>query len=633
MKRFQIIIPIALCMAAFVSILMKRAQTRTNELIQETETGVQTWKKEEALKQVEDAERNFNEATRLLAAKDPTGSYLAYHRAVGDVSHYVENYPDNEIKDGLTLKQWLDRRDQPYRKAVAENFPDVLKALETGAIPAGEARQLKNYYKQAGFDEIVRQYQSAEPDIVAARARFASTRLYVHISESSHGYPDLLRALIADRWNEEMEFQPIYGGTLGQAERSAAWKQLNIQVSQQNARYEVQGSERDKWRISPPQIPERVEIQFRMSGSSEIPTSWDKLPPFKASVEVPKSLWLKPEFRNGGAEVETSIRKAQEDVLSAIRKELARLPKFQLFPDVDLSSAVLQTDKGLDLKVARAIYFSDKKRLLAELAALANSGDSNVVGDLPLIAVTLNLESMAETVTKVLPTIDRRKRSPAFRALAKNPGYGDYEPLLAHVRNPPADEDAGRAIDALRGHARPPRDQGALSSRRSPTRNTRRRSRFSHALIEGLSRDELAQFAPAWIQDRRPRLRRARFSTRSTARDLPIGRPAPARAFRQSAPLHSVPHAVLLPISTPLVHEHPIVDAAQEGVDPASGIQIHPEVRLRQALSRGADENPAGTRSTSWPASRRTKTRSAPSKPGSWTECAQSIPKKPVNSC
>lgn len=437
MKRFQILIPVALFLAAALSVVMKRAQTRTSEMIQEAESGVRTWKKTEALQQVEDAERSFAEATKLLRANDPTGSYRTYHSAVGKVSHYVEHYPDNEIKDGLTLKRWFDERDQPYRKAVAEHFPSVLKALKDGEFPADEARQLKTSYQQAGFDEIARLYQSAETGIVAARARFAPTRLYVHISETKHGYPALLRALIADRWSDALTFQPIYGGALGQAERSAAWKTLNINVSQQNAQYVVQGNERDKWRVAPPQIPERVVITFRLSGSPEIPTSWDKLPPFKASVEVPKSLWLKPEFRNGGSEVESSIKKAQDGVIAAIEKELARLPKFQLFPDIDLETAKLRTDKGLDPKVARALYYADKKRLLAELTQLAGAGDPDALADFPLIAVTLNLESLANEVSKALPKIDRRKRDPVFRALAKNPAYGDYEPLLAHIRNPP----------------------------------------------------------------------------------------------------------------------------------------------------------------------------------------------------
>lgn len=500
MKRFQILIPVALLLAAALSLVMKRAQTRTNEMIQEAESGIQTWKKSEALQQVEDAERRFEEATGLLRAKDPVGSYRAYYLAVGKVSHYVEHYPDKEIKDGLTLKRWFEEHDQPYRKAVAEHFPDALKSLQEGVFPADQARQLKNSYQQAGFDEIAKLYQSAEADIVAARAKFAPTRLYVHISETGNGYPEMLRALIEDRWSDTLTFQAIYGGTLGQAEQSAAWKQLNINVSQHFARYEVQGSQRAKQSVSPPQIPERVEITFRMSGSTEIPTSWDKLPPFKASVDVPKSLWLKPEFRNGGAEAESAIKKAQADVMEAIRKELASLPEFRLFPSIDPKTATLRTDKGLDLNIARAFYYSNKERLLADLKKIAESGDADALGDLPLIAVTLDLESMAESVTATLPSIDRRKRSETFRALSQNPAYGGYKPLLAYIRNPPPDDDAGQAIDALRGHwARP--EIKSLFLEKIGDAKTKGRSRFTHALIEILPLDELASSASAWIQD------------------------------------------------------------------------------------------------------------------------------------
>lgn len=500
MKRFKILIPVALLLAAAMSLVTKRAQTRTTEMIQEAESGVQTWKKKEALQQVEDAERSFEEATKLLRANDPIGSHLAYHRAVGKVSHYLENYPDNEIKDGLTLKRWFNERDQPYRRAVAEHFPSVLKALKEGAFPPDQARKLRNFYQQAGFDEAVKLFQAAEADIIEARAKFAPTRLYVHISETGHGYPDMLQELIAQRWNDALSFQPIYGGTLGQAERTAAWKQLNINVSQQNAIYEVQGSQRAQQSVSPPQIPDRVEITFRMSGSSEIPTSWDKLPPFKASVEVPKSLWLKPEFRNGGADVEESIKKAQTDLLAAISKELARLPEFRLFPDIDLTTASLQTDKGLDLTVARAFYCIDRERLLADLEKIAQSDDANARSDLPMIAVTLNLESMAESVTTTLPSIDRSKRNAAFRALSKNPAYGGYQPLLAYIRNPPPDDDAGMAIDALRGHLERPEIK-SLFLQKIGDAKTKGRPRFAHALIESLPIDELAKSAPAWIQD------------------------------------------------------------------------------------------------------------------------------------
>ncbi len=240
------------------------------------------------------------------------------------IDPWLQAYPGEEITNGVSLQQHIQRVAEAYRRELTAVFTEALKELAKGRE---SPRDIRRFLASFDFAPSLRdRYEAQKEDIMAARTTRASNWFRVMIS-GHPGYewvPHVVEDAFRDKWRPpETDRELVFGGPLSLAEKEATWQTLVITTTVQTADFRVQKdtsfSEED-W--TPPTLPLGIELYFQRAGRTSVTTSWDTLAPMYTWLEPPPAISksMAPRF----------LESYRHRIRANLQKELEGIPPFRV---------------------------------------------------------------------------------------------------------------------------------------------------------------------------------------------------------------------------------------------------------------------------------------------------------------
>ena len=139
-------------------------------------------------------------------------------------------------------------------------------------------------------------------------------------------------------------------------------------------------------------------------------------------------------------------------LIDAIKEGFASLPDFELFPGQPHDNLTILNSSGrFDERTARVLAYVAPDEFVGQVDEAIGAKSLIVWGALQSLLIEGNHEQFADWITNSLPRASTSSQRRILEALAMNPWYGDYEPILEFIRvtNP---DFKSKALRALRGH-------------------------------------------------------------------------------------------------------------------------------------------------------------------------------------
>ena len=487
-------------MVAFISALLvlslfalKQRNAKTLEAVQESESGIPIFRDGEFRAAVHEAAQRWTDAGKALDGHNVAAAFSAFQSARSATSIYVEHYGERPAEPGVDVRTWVNRQQQVFHDALLAEAPRLFEALAAGDVEVGEVKRLVESFAYYGLKEVEQRFKAEEPHLLEARAKSAAHWLRVKFQSTDTAFDESIRRALIRQWRELGHLKLTFGTPMGPLEERATWKTLTIRADQQYAHYVPTEDSRQKWQVTPPEIPESVAVTFRVDGGAEIPTTWDRIGAIQAAVSVPDSLWVAINGYNVQDQADRVKQEKQAELVAAVVAGLEKLPEFQVFPGIDAGALALRRGRTLDLAAANALVFFDRPRLVGELTTL--SRDPVFHGPVALLVITHEIAELGPWLAQVLPTLPPTVQTPVMRELQKKPWFCEYEPLVAMVAAP-GREDIQDVLDVLRGELHVPKVRAAIAQQ---IRVSPQRLNWAYLYVAEAPLEDLRAQLPGWL--------------------------------------------------------------------------------------------------------------------------------------
>lgn len=157
------------------------------------------------------------------------------------IGYEINEHGYKEIRPGLTLSDWKKEQDALLLEALQAEFRFIIERLKTAEITPSYAESFYRTYNDFAFRDLEREYKDRAKEIERARAVLASKWLRVNISDYINGYQyqygKIIERVLQNKWREQAGYKLVFARSMGQLEKGATWKTLNIKVEEENAEY------------------------------------------------------------------------------------------------------------------------------------------------------------------------------------------------------------------------------------------------------------------------------------------------------------------------------------------------------------------------------------------------------------
>ncbi|HEY8240672.1 MAG TPA: hypothetical protein VIH35_04455, partial [Kiritimatiellia bacterium] len=231
-------------------------------------------------------------------------------------------------------------------------------------------------------------------------------------------------------------------------------------------------------------------MTFTMRQARAVASTWDRLPQIQVKKTAPSAL---------SAEAAEATRdKYTAALLEGLRQGLAGIREFELYPGVDPASLRIVKDGQLDPSAFLALGWKDPAELDAQVKPLLATRDLGLRAALAFALAERGDARYGTWVAQAATSLGPHEQKLLATALAVNPSFGGYDPLLAVIR---ASKDYPfEAVSALRGHLTQPKVKKLIVDKiDNPA--TPMRVNYMTAFIAEVPKQELASYA-AWLRDR-----------------------------------------------------------------------------------------------------------------------------------
>ena len=463
---------------------MRWQESRISALVEESRSDAPPLSPKELKEAAAKAGAKIDEASANWRQRRAKASFDAYHAA-------------KSLRGGCAQAQ-CEALEKPYRELVLSDLDWLFDSLSRGDVPLAEARSVIDGFSYDGFKEPEQRYKAELPRIEQRRVREAKSWVRVVLQFNNPAYEELVLKTIREKWSRRGGFKLVFGYTLSSLEDEATAKTLDFRITQHETVYESPYRDPGKGGTSV-SIPDSVKVVFEVKGSDRVPTSWDKLAPVSASVELPNSVSVFGRSGATTAQTDKLIQEKEKELVSAFIAMLqAQLPPFAIFPGVDAGKLQLRAGKRLDREAAFALLYLDPERLKREATQLSQAGDRAVDTDLMLFAVAADLDYLSSWVVQKIPSAESSAQSELARELRLRPWYGDYAAAAALIQN--ASFFPGDAMQSLAGRFEPKVRDAVLKRIADP--RGRDRANYASFFVQQAPMDDAARQAALWVKDK-----------------------------------------------------------------------------------------------------------------------------------
>lgn len=407
LKKIGSIVALALCFGIYYY-FTHSLRDRQREMIYEAE-GYVAWDEEKAKEVFQQSDELLDSAIHALQAHKREEARLLYNEAVTNAALYLENHRDKQLESDLTIGEWKKLRNGVYLGILLDELDHLSGLLGSGDIKAEAVEWFVRGYSDMDLRPLKQTYEDREKDLEKTRSQKAPKWLRLRVYDSTGGmkYEKTIAQEVAGRWTPDYGFKLVLGKSLGPVEEKAIWKRLTIHANEKSAYYEFQGQGGDNQFVnrSPPVIPYKLTLSFKIEGNSAIPTSWDNLSEITLDAPAPETLYLSHNSSRSldeGDRLETESRKILQDKL---RQELGNLPVFRLFPGLDAGQLTIIGNNGkVDRKSATALAYLSPGKFSAQLKNALKIDSRSGRGELMGLVVDLGLEEHSGWLLQSLET-------------------------------------------------------------------------------------------------------------------------------------------------------------------------------------------------------------------------------------
>ncbi len=495
-------------LAACAYITVSWLKANASPEYQNVKKGLAEWRVHEMELEAQRAEARVIEGRDAMTRDEAKEVYQAIVDAREMSERYLDRWPDHEFRPGITVQAWWDSLEARYLGDVANYFDKVIERVKRSEFDVQTAETLTRDLAFYGFDDPKEQWASRHEEIAQARADAAAKWVRVTFSGNSDLFNQAIQAEIEKRWQQRYGFRLVYGPPLDSREESATWKHVAVRTHLTHAENRILDSVEQARNATMPRVPQRVQITLALVGTPEIPTSWDKLPPYLAEVPVPAYVRLDPLLNQGSRDAESVIADRQAALTERVHNALKTLPTFELFPGVPPDTPLVDENDRLRLPAAQALIYGQPETALKRFSELAASGNGFLREDICRAAILAGADYLGGLIARLLPDLDTLKQRRITGLLAHNPAFGDYQPILSLLLRPKEGIFPEEAVNALRPHLHTPKIRD-LFMKLINDQTVFRRYSYAIALLQESGLPEVEILAPAWVANED-----ARFASR-----------------------------------------------------------------------------------------------------------------------
>lgn len=451
--------------------------------------------KEDELQQLtETTLASIAKAKILLQKRDYAKGIRAYDDAIRKfyrVPYKIRAKVQQQTVDGLTHQEWAVRQSKRLNELLKKHATTLVAEYQQG-MP--DEKGALAFLATARRRSVLRNDCNALQKTVDEKLmELARRRLRVEFSGTHQKYQKSIEAALSKRWPKGLDYELVFTKAPNYRVNNATWKRLRVTVTQKNATYKsAEGAARFH------HLPRSLQLRFQMSGNTDVPTNWRRLPDVYVETAPPSAIDL-----NDQEQMKRAADQLSAKLGALLGTKISKIPMFTLFPDVDLAGAKwLKTGNRLDFEVASAILYRDRKRFDKEFGVLLELDRSPVLrGDLVVFILRRDLGAHSKWVARKMGDMSKTQQRMVLSELRKRPAFGNYSLSIALMKqHNSASRDVANLLGGWINSKRPVFDAFVACSKDS---KHPKRAEIAMVFLQRVSQDKLLNYG-GWIQDPDP---------------------------------------------------------------------------------------------------------------------------------
>lgn len=348
------------------------------------------------------------------------------------------------------------RKASDIYKEVRENFLLNAKSRKDDLFEAYKNLEINNdaISKMSSirydlFKEVSDEFYKNRSEMHKNRQSKASKVLMLKFTGYDKFFICELFEYLKNTWPKNSPVQLALGPAETTQERELVWKQMEVQLTvfekEYNQIIQNYGGKQTSYNTSGYKLPIAIRFRF-LPISSKAPTNWDKVMNFGVKADSPDRIKLDNNDSNQMARLTLILKK---ELSEKLKKELAKLPKLEIYPGVDLSGNVLDGDK-LNKDLLNALRLKNAARFKEALENIKKNGTDSQKAELCFFIAENQIAEEASWLADEMYNQTDIVINKTFELMRSLESFGDYEVALAMAASVDDDKMVNRFLVHMR---------------------------------------------------------------------------------------------------------------------------------------------------------------------------------------
>lgn len=423
------------------------------------------------------AESRLVEVAQLLGNKQYQEAAALSNQAFARLEEIQQRAPSSKDSPAIGTAGEIERLRAQMKEMLTKTMRDEIDALRAGAPDNRNVSHLQRHFGHTQGIDLWSLYESAIPELDAIRSKRAPRWIRIYnVANINTDYDDLVFKALADRVIAPPGYQVAFGPPVGALERRALFCTIDADIRPGWNTYSLSLKNRPYAQLAKNEIKLLVSLDLHLSTETRI----DSLDPFIAGTTAASpsgrawKSWGRDTNRGEmvyhlgavpiGAQFELQAESTDDYAArhnqrldATIRKGLARMAT------IDVLQFYNAQEAPVPLSIGQAL--SDRNSFISALRHATPGSEPAKSGW--VIVAALGIDELQKELTDSLSTLDSGTRKAIAAALAAQPGFGDYAPLMFILKHGTvgADGDFPAALDSLRADVFADRFWAAIQTR------------------------------------------------------------------------------------------------------------------------------------------------------------------------
>lgn len=209
---------------------------------------------------------------------------------VSPVGSVLERNPEAMAETGLSLEEWLIRKDSLYRERAGQVMETLFSGLADGTVNPLQVHAWLDRHAYPEWDMIG---SAREETLLAERSRAATNwfRVFLEEEQTFPGLRAKVEEMYRRKWPAEGAPQLVFGPALSAEEQALTRNTIAVSSTLGYASFKVSVQSvfsGEDW--EPPDVPILLTLSNRVVGGTGPAGTWDRAGPFHAYIKPPRGI-------------------------------------------------------------------------------------------------------------------------------------------------------------------------------------------------------------------------------------------------------------------------------------------------------------------------------------------------------